>query len=159
MTDAELWLVIDQIKGGNCSVEEIGLALLAAEHATERAKRLRRAVDEALLRHVRAHGATTIGVVTYYAGYRTTTKPIERAGVLDALLTNASGDLEAVASLLIAQPFRCAAVRGALPMSVFSSLFRVEQHVKLGQTLKKFDSRFARTRQTPECLDLTKFRE
>jgi hypothetical protein len=142
MSDEEFWLTAEVIKRGHGSAEEIARALDHVERALARAKALRAAMEQALLRRVKAHGSCVIGTIMYYAGYQTTNTAIEKFAVLDALLIHTRGDLATIASFLIAQPFKHGSIRDLLPRSTYSSLFRVGREMHLGRRLLRADVRF-----------------
>ncbi|MCR4331803.1 MAG: hypothetical protein NUV34_03740, partial [Sulfuricaulis sp.] len=86
--------------------------------------------DEQIISWIQANGDLTIGDKRYYVGPEKTTKSIDNARTLEALLTATDGDVQAIAGLLSSQPYKHGSCRGVLG-DQWDKCFIVEEKLDL----------------------------
>jgi len=78
------------------------------------AKDLKQMMDEALTEYIEVRGDLTIGTTKYYLGAESSTKPRDRAKVLDAILEISEGDMDKAAELLSSDCFKHGSIKAML---------------------------------------------
>jgi hypothetical protein len=105
-----------------------------------RAKEIRRRVEEAAIDWIKVHGQVECGPITYSVGHQKKVTCRDIARCLNVLLEACGGDVDELCRLLRSDPFRYGECAKVLGDARWNSVFQVDWSDKL--VLKQVDSRF-----------------
>lgn len=136
------------------SRETVVAAINAVDVLKAKTRELSGHVEAAAVACIKRHGDIVVGEIRYYAGTEKTTKVIDKAGCLEAVLNAAAGDLGAVCEqYMVSEPFKPGACKELLGEEAAQKLFKTEikDELKEGKParnkLMKADSRFIKPKK------------
>ncbi len=129
------------------SLDDLCAALDASEWLLARAKTIDRLMKQIAIAWIDRNGEFAIGDIRYSVGFSLTVKCLNVPQTGHAVLQAAGGDFNHFMSVLVAQPFKHAAVRDIIGNKLHGRLFRVNRTGRLvngvpERILKHADSRF-----------------
>ena len=129
------------------SLDELCAALDASDWLLARAKTIDRLMKQIAIAWIDRNGEFSIGDIRYTVGFSLSVKCLNVPQAGHAVLEAAGGDFNHFMSVLVAQPFRHAAVRDLIGCMLHGRLFRAHRTGRLvngvpERILKHADSRF-----------------
>ena len=129
------------------SLDDLCSALDASEWLLARAKAIDHLMKQIAIAWIDRNGEFAIGDIRYSVGFSLTVKCLDVPQTGNAVLEAAGGDFNHFMSVLVAQPFKHAAVRGIIGNKLHGCLFKAHRTGRLvngvpDRILKHADSRF-----------------
>lgn len=129
-------------------IDDVAYALNRLDSYMQFGRELKQRLEEAVIDWIQANGDLVIGDVRYYVGVRKTTKCIDVAAAVDALLAASGGDMQAFVACLASDALKHGAAKKVLGEQ-WDRYFKVEAKPKLEneqpkKELMKVDERFVK---------------
>ncbi len=121
------------------SVDEVMTIYERVQFAKQETRRIEADLKEAMVEYIQANGPIEVGTKKYYVGDDKTTKCVNVASTVNAILSATYGDVGRLAELMSAQPFKHGACKMVLTADMHSQLFVTETKPKLkeGKAVKQ----------------------
>lgn len=97
----------------------------------EKLKEMRRVWENHMIDRINAEGAIKNGDILYRVGYPPTTKCVNLAGAVEAVLTTVGGDFEAFCAHLSANALKHGQCSKTLPPEKYAELFQTDRKAEL----------------------------
>jgi hypothetical protein len=137
-------------------VSTVAQTMQKLDYVIERARAAKAKLQPLLIDYINATGPIEIGDLVYIVGTKKTTKCIDVAATIQAVLEATGGDFTQLCAVLSSQPVKYGAAREVLGEARWAELFDVKVEATLeGKPVKavlKIDRRFTR-KEAPEQIE------